>query len=189
MEQALISDHSGGHHDVFEHEDDLSRVIQFRGLRCGGQATSREPCAASRAVRSLPDFALHFVTTFTSQTGGEDGSIRYNVAMNATPLLSLSTDTYERVLSLIPDVPWVAMPRAALLAGSGDIYMDDPVRPAAAAIAVPGDDGASLFLCGDPDSADLAAFVHARSGPNSIHATDAIAARMPAWRPDATSYA
>jgi hypothetical protein len=107
--------------------------------------------------------------------------------MNAAPLLPLPADAIARVLPLVPDKPQTVMARAALLAGRAEAFVDDPDHPAAGAVRLPTGDTPAFFLFGDPDNAALATSVRALTGPAILRASTAIGARLPDWRPDATS--
>jgi hypothetical protein len=110
--------------------------------------------------------------------------VGYNVRMNAAPLTPLSPKDYLRAMHLVPDEPQMIAARAALLAQRGAIFADDPDHPAMIAVATGAAPGQTFFLCGDPESAGLAAFVRALPGPALLHADREIGARIPAWRPD-----
>jgi ribosomal protein S18 acetylase RimI-like enzyme len=78
------------------------------------------------------------------------------------------------------------MARAAILARCGGVTVDDPAHPTTAAIPVLTPAGSSLHLAGDADSPALATTVRSLTGPVTLHATAAIAMRLPEWRPDAS---
>lgn len=86
---------------------------------------------------------------------------------------------------MIPDVPWSAPARAALLAGRATVYADDHMHPTALAVHAPTSEGKMVFLFGDADASVLPVFVRALVGPRTLAATDPIAARIPDRRPDA----
>lgn len=103
-----------------------------------------------------------------------------------TSLSLVSSDTYDRLLPLVPDEPWASAARAALLTGYATAYADDVSRPTVVAAGTTTPEGQALYLFGDADSPMLAAFVRAQASPVRLVAADPIRARLPEWRPDAT---
>jgi hypothetical protein len=141
----------------------------------------------SFTIFSLTARVLHIVNPITIDPHKRARIFLYNAPMDTKSSLSLvSSNTYDRLLPLVPDEPWASAARAALLTGHATTYADDAVHPTVVATGTMTPEGQALFLFGDADNPMLAAFVRAQVGPARLVAADPIRARLPEWRPDAT---